>query len=181
MESRRHLIDYLPPVIQEFVEMRQIMNAEQDEIDMLFSHAENALDDQFIMYATEEGVKRWESIMGITPKGTDTLDTRKFRLMLRLYQELPYTMTKLEESLTNICGAGNFSVNLQPAEYHIEIKLALKSKSEYQEVVELLARMIPANLTQFIQIMYNNGEVIGQFTHAELSAFTHEHLRNEVL
>jgi len=93
---------------------------------------------------------------------------------------LPYTTTKLNESLTAICGAGNFSIDLQPAKYHIEIRLALTNINNYQEVVELLAKMLPANLTQWVQIMYNNNEVISQFTHRELAAYTHKQLKERV-
>ena len=181
METNRLLIDYLPSVIREYHEMKQIMKAEQPEIDTLWSACEDVLSDQFIMYATENGVKWWESIMRITPKDTDSLETRRFRLITKMHQELPYTMRKLEESLTTLCGAGNFYINFQPDVYHIEIKLALKNADDYLEVVELLKKMIPANLTQWVQIMYNNHQIIGEFTHAELAAYTHERLRNEVL
>lgn len=181
MESRRHLIDYLPPYVQEYTEMIHIMSAEQVEIDELYAACEDALSDQFIVYATRNGISRWETIMRITPKDTDSLETRRFRLLTKMSQELPYTVRKLEESLTTLCGAGNFEINLQPANYHIEIKLALKRKNDYQEVIDLLKKMIPANLTQWVQIMYNSGEVLGQFTHAELANYTHEQLRNEVL
>ena len=180
MATDRFLIDYLPPFMREYAEMKQIMSAEQPEFDNLYDSCEQMLSDQFIMYASENGVKRWESIMRVTPKDTDSLETRRFRLLTKLHQELPYTMRKLKESLTTLCGAGNFFIDLQPENYHIEIRLALKNADDYKEVVDLLVKMIPANLTQWVQIMYNNHELLGQFTHAEMAAYTHEQLRNEV-
>lgn len=178
--NKRYLIDYLPPFMQEYLEMRHIMSAEQPEFDGLWANCENALSDMFILYATETGVKRWESMLGITPKDTDTLDERKFRILAKLNQDLPYTMRKLEEALTTICGAGNFSINLQHEKYHIEVKLALTNSNNYDEVVDLLSKMLPANLTQKVQIMHNTHTVIKQLTHADMSAYTHEQLRNEV-
>ena len=176
----RNLIEYLPPFMQEYFEMKHIMAAEQPEFEGLWVACENGMADKFIDTATEKGVARWESIYKITPKDTDTLDERKFRLTTKMNQGLPYTLTKLNEALTIICGAGNFNIDLQPANYHIEIRLALTNINNYQEVVELLAKMLPANLTQWVQIMYNNHEIIGQFTHAELAAYTHKQLKERV-
>ena len=180
MATDRKLIDYLPHFMQAYRELAVIMETEQTEIDRLWVEAENALSDQFILEATENGVKRWESMLGISPKDTDTLDERKFRILTKLNQELPYTLRKLEQALTNLCGAGNYSIEITAAEYHIEVKLALTNKNNYQEVVDILKKMVPANMTQWVQIMYNPHNVWMKFTHAELTAYTHKQLREDV-
>lgn len=177
----RKLIDYIPPYEQNFLELRQLLETEQSEIDLLWTAAENALADQFILEATESAIRRWETMLGVSPKDTDTLDERKFRILTKLNQELPYTMRKLEQALTNLCGADGYSVEVKAAEYHVEVKLALTNQNNYQEVVDVLNKMIPANITQWVQIMYNSNLVLSQFTHAQLAAYTHEQLRNEVL
>jgi hypothetical protein len=181
MATKRYLLAYLPPYVQEYAEVREALNALQHEIDDGWKALEDVLNDFFIMSATENGVIRYERMMKITPKDTDTLDERKFRILTKMNQELPYTLTKLKESLTTLCGAGNFYIDLQPANYHIEIKLALSNKNNYGEVVDLLAKMIPANLTSHVQIMYNSHVVLSEFTHAELANYTHTTLRNEVI
>lgn len=180
MATNRKLIDYLPNFMQDYRELAVIMEVEQPEIDGLWDAAEAVFADQFIQDATENGVSRWETVLGISPKGTDTLDERKFRILTKLNQELPYTLRKMEQVLTTICGAGNFSIDLQPDKYHIEIKLALTNKNNYNEVADVLKKMVPANMTQWIQIMYNSHDVLKKFTHAEMAAYTHEQLRNEV-
>lgn len=180
MAIDRKLIDYLPRFMQEYFEMQKIMEAEQPEVDCLWLELENILADQFILEATESGVNRWESMLEISPKGTDALDERKFRILTKLNQELPYTLRNLEQVLTNLCGAGNYAVKITAAEYHIEVKIALTNKNNYQEVVNVLEKMIPANMTQWVQIMYNSHRVLSRFTHAEMTAYTHEQLRSEV-
>ena len=180
MATDRKLINYLPLFMQEYFEMQKIMETEQVEIDRLWLEAENALADQFIMEATENGVKRWESMLGISPKDTDTLDERKFRILTKRNQELPYTLRKLEQALTNLCGADGYSIEVNATEYHIQVKLALTNVNNYSEVEKVLNKMIPANLTQFIQVMYNSNVILMNFTHAQLSAFTHDQLRKEV-
>jgi hypothetical protein len=180
MAPDRKLIDYLPHFMQGYREMAVIMESEQTEIDRLWMESENALADQFIHEATESGIKRWEFMLGISPKDTDSLDERRFRILTKLNQELPYSLRKLEQALTNLCGNAMFSVEINAAEYHVEIKLGLENKRNYHEVVDLLAKMIPANMTQYVQIMYNAHDVLTQFTHSKLAAYQHEQLRNEV-
>ncbi len=180
MVPDRKLIDYLPPFMQVYREMATVMEAEQPEFDLLWSSSENALADQYIYDATENSVARWESMLGISPKGTDTLDERKFRILTRLNQELPYTVRKLMQVLTNLCGADGYSVEVNAAEYHVEVKLAMSNESNYSEVESILKKMLPANLTQHIQIMYNSHNTLKRFTHAQLSAYTHDQLRKEV-
>ena len=177
---KRNLVEYLPPVMQEYFELKHIMAAEQPEFENFWTACENGMSDKFVNSATEKGVSRWENIYKITPKDTDTIDERKFRITTKMNQGLPYTLPKLEEALTIICGAGNFSVDLQPANYHIEIKLALTNINNYQEVVDVLAKMIPANLTQKVQVMYNKNELFRQFTHAELAAYTHKQIKERM-
>lgn len=181
MTTDRKLINYLPLFMQEYFEMQKIMETEQVEIDRLWLEAENALADQFILEATESGVRRWESMLGVSPKDTDSLDERKFRILTLLNQELPYTMRKLEQALTNLCGADGYSITMNSAEYQVEVKLALSNKNNYLEVEKILKKMIPANMVQAITIMYNSNALISMMTHAQLSACTHEQIRNEVV
>lgn len=180
MATDRKLINYLPHFMQVYREIATIMETEQVEVDRLWSEVENALSDQFILEATEHGVKRWESMFGISPKDTDTLDERKFRILTNLNQELPYTVRKLEQALTTLCGVGNYSVEVKSAEYHVEVTLGIANRSNYEEVVNVMKKMIPANMTYAVQIMFNKNNVLSKFTHAEMTAYTHEQLRSEV-
>lgn len=177
----RKLINYLPRFMQEYEETQKVMETEQVEIDRLWTAADNALNDQFVTDSTEYGVKRWESMLSIKPKGTDTLDERKFRILAELNQQLPYTPKQLESMLTTMCGADGYSLVINPDEYHVGVKLALINKNNFQDVEKILAKVIPANMTQKVEIMYNTNEVVGQFTHEFLKSFTYNQIRNEVL
>ena len=180
MATDRKLIDYLPPFLQEYRELIAITQTEQVEIDNLRDSAENTLNDQFILAATESGVIRWETMLDISPKGTDTIDERKFRILAKMNQELPYTLRKLEHMLTNLCGVGGFNIEVNAAEYHVEVKLAVGNHNNYSEVESILNKMIPANMTRHVELMYNPYKTFSPFTHAQLVTYTHERLRNEV-
>ena len=181
MATNRKLIDYLPSFLQKYRELNVITETEQPEIEKLWNSAEQLLADQFIQDASENGVSRWESIVGISPKGTDTLDERKFRILTKMNQEPPYTLRKLEHTLVNLCGVDGFSIEVFAAEYHVEVKLALDNSNNYSEVENILNEMIPANMTRNIKVMYNSNDVWSSFTHTEMTAYTHEQLKSEVL
>ena len=180
MATERKLIDYLPHFMQDYVEMQEIMKTEQTEVDRLWFEIENAFADQFIQEATERGVKRWETMFGISPKDTDTLDERKFRILTKLNQELPYTLRKLEQTLTNLCGEDGYSISIDSANYQVLVKLGLSNENNYVEVQKILEKMIPANMTQVVQILFNAHTVLSQFTFAQMSAYTHDQLKREV-
>jgi D-ribose pyranose/furanose isomerase RbsD len=177
MAIDRKLIDYLPRFTQTYREIATIMETEQFEIDRAWLEAENALADQFILEATERGVKRWESMLGISPKDTNSLEERKFRILTRLNQELPYTLRKLEVVLTNLCGENGFSVNVQSENYTVNVTLAVENQNNYQEVVEVLDKMIPANMIKHVQIMYAQHKNLTKYTHKQLAAYKHGEIK----
>lgn len=178
----RRMIDYIPHIIRDVREYKAIMNdAEQPEMVEIWNAFDNALNDQFILDATENGVSRWEKILGIIPKATLTLDERKFTILTRINEQLPFTITTLNEQLKSLCGADGYVVQLNANAYTLIVKVALVAVQNFTDVQQLLNRIVPANLIVQLSIIYNTHEVLRDFTHAGLSAYTHYQLRNEVL
>ena len=54
---RRQLIDYIPPVLQEVLELQALTNAEQLEVEQLWDAIEAAINDQFILSLSPAGAK----------------------------------------------------------------------------------------------------------------------------
>lgn len=177
----RYLIDYLPPVLKEVREFKVIVEAEQSEVDRLWKALDNALCDQFINDATENGVSRLEKILKITPKATDTLDVRKFRILTRFNEQLPYTFRTLEQQLATLCGAEGFTMALLNSEYTLVVRVEISAKRKLDEVKALLERTVPANIIIDLSLRYNQHSVLEKLTHAQLSAYTHYDIRNEVV
>ena len=176
------LIEHLPPFMREYAEIKHIMSAEQPEFDSLREYVESAYLDIAILTATEKGIAHWEKVLGTSPKDTETLEERRFRIITMMNQELPFTVRKLHEILTNRCGAENYHIDLKPQNYHIDVKLGLANKNNYNQVVELLNVVLPANLTRTVSIQYTKNSVISRFTHSQLKSkrYTHHQLRSEV-
>lgn len=181
MDREIDVLTYLPNVIKEFREFKAIALAENPELISLWEVLENVMNDQFVNDSTENGVKRWETILKIVPRGTDSLDVRKFRILARLNEQLPYTMRTLENQLLTLCGADGYSVELQNETYTLIVKVNLVAKGKFNEVDALLNRTVPANMVIDLRLIYNQHSTLSQLTHGQLSAFTHSHIRNEVL
>ncbi len=172
---------YLPPVLQEYKEFQQIMDTEQIETEKLWGHVENAMRDQFLKDATENGVERWEQILDITPKATETLEERKFRIFARLNIQLPYTMTNLKQQIETLCGAGGYSVTFLNETHTLQVRIKTMAKSSFEGVKEFLERVVPVNLLIDLSLKYNEYKSFGAMTHNQMKVFTHEKLRIEVI
>ena len=175
-----NLIEYLPEFIQEYQEIKEIMAAEQVDVEASWDAVTNALNDQFVVDATETGISRWEKILSIVPMTTNTLDERKFRILARLNEQLPYTEEKLNEMLTSLCGENGYVLRVRPDEYTVLVKLAVANTVNYQSVIDMLDKVLPANLLRTV-MLFNSHKIISGFTHAQLSAYTHDQLRQELL
>ena len=126
-------------------------------------------------------VNRWEKLLKITPKGTETLAERRYRIMTRLIERIPHTIQNLKRQLDYICGADGYSIELFNDEYRLKVRVALTVKYKFDEVKALLARVIPANILLDFSLLYNQHLTLAKYTHAQLSNYTHDFIRNEVL
>lgn len=177
----RKLIDYLPPNLQLIREFKEIAKAEKKEIYDLWQELEDVLNDAYINHATVDGIDRWEKIFKVVPKPTDTDEIRRFRIIARLNEQLPYSYRNLELQLKNLCGDKGYTMELKNNDYILKVRVELKVKEKYDEVDSLLNRVMPANIVIDLSLLYNQHKTLAKFTHAQLSKFTHKHIRNEVM
>lgn len=175
------ILTYIPPVLRDYKEYKAIATAINPELNLLWQAIEDALNDQFILDATKNGVERRESILKVIPKGTDTLDERKFRLIARENEKLPYTYRAIQQRLIKLCGQDGYTLTVSNNTFTIKVRVALANKSNYGDVESLIDKMAPENMIIDLSLLYNQHSALANFTHAQLSAYTHEQLRNEVL
>ena len=175
----RKLINYLPYVVRDYAEFQGITGAEQPEFEAAWAAAEDLLSNQFIKTAGNLGLSRWEKILGITPKGTDTLDDRRFRVLARLNEELPYTLSQLRVILENLCGPGNSSAEV--TDYTLLVKVGVAAKKNFEDVQTLLVRVAPVKWVLTGQQLLNIHEPLKGFTDAQLAWYTHFEVRTEEL
>ena len=160
-----------------YKEIKAIMEAEQPEFEIVWPQAENVLNNQFVSDSSSIGIERMEKII---PKDTDTQDERKFRILVKLNEQLPYTLPVLEQQLKRMCGENGYRLILSADKYLLNVKLALGNENNYQDVCDMLRRVVPANMVIFVS-MFNTHEILSHYTHAQLAAYTQKQVREEVL
>ena|SRR5690554_1312640 len=177
----KQMQEYWPSVLQEIEEFKELVNTENIEINGLKESITNLIDDQFIQTATERGIARREKIYKITPFADDSLETRRFRVLARENDKLPYTYRVLENKLNQLCGENGYVMTLNAGEYTLNIKIELVVKRMFDEVDKLARKMAPANLVIAVELRFNQHLTLSKFTHAQLSQYTHKQLREEVI
>lgn len=175
------ILTYIPPVLADAEEQKQIAKALNPEINMLWEEIERVQNNQFISSSDEYGVDRRENTLDIKPKNTETLDDRKFRLISREIERLPYTYRVLENKLKTLCGENGYTLNIDYYNEIIKVRVDLISKKAYEEVKLMLEKMSPLNYFIDLSLLYNSHIVLSGFTHRQLSQYTHKQLREEVL
>jgi hypothetical protein len=178
----RQLINYLPNVIKGVKEYVAILDiAEQPEFESLWASVDHVFDDQFVQSATENSVKRWEKILGLYPKGTDTMEVRKAAILARLNEGLPYSERKLREMLNTICGSDGYILTVDGLHYKVYLGIMVKAKSSFAAAKTLINKVIPANLLLDFEQRSNTYQEVAAYTHQYLRQKTHYQIRNEVL
>ncbi len=178
---RKLLISYLPDVLKDVLEFQIMMGTGQTAANRFNKAVDDLLNDQFIDTATETGISRYESILGIVPKDTYTLDERRFTIKAKINEQRPFTLRMLKKQLEILCGEGGYNVELKNDEYLLIVKIELIAKNSFNDVIDMIGRVIPANMLTEITLMYNRYRKLSGFTHRELMMYRQNELRNEVL
>lgn len=175
------MISYLPDILQDIYEFRQLAAAENEELSKARDELAAVVADNYIETLTERGCKRWEKMLGMIPKATDDIEVRRFRILSKLNEELPFTLEGLIRQMKILCGEDGVAVHLDNCSYTLTVLVALTAKNQVDEIQSLLKREVPANIVTVLSLKYNQHSVLAARTHGEMSVFTHEQLRNEVV
>ena len=177
----RKLIDYLPPVLQQTREMQAVMEGEQPAVAGLWDAWKTVLDALFVRYANEQGLARWERMLGIRPRGTDSMEVRRVAVLARLNEQLPFTERTLRLMLDGVCGPGGYTLEIIYRGYRVFVRVHLWEKRAMDEAAALLGRVVPANMVIDLGLRYNTHRMLRPRLHRMLRGTTHRALREEVL
>ena len=175
------MIELLPPYLRQYKEMQQIMSVEDTEIETINNTHNQLVDNRYITTCDETGIKRFETMLHITPLLNDTLADRKLRCITKWNQKLPYNYSVLENKIAQLCGSDGYSLELNFSSFELTVKLALGVKNQFDIVKNMVIEMVPCNIVTNIQLMYNTHEILKTKTHSQLASFTYGQVREEVL
>ena len=86
------LVSYLPEFLREYIELKKILDVQQPEVQLLEDLTEKLKDNQFILFADTQGIEKFEQMLKIQALDDDTLENRRFRIMSRWNNKIPYTV-----------------------------------------------------------------------------------------
>ncbi|MBR2743454.1 MAG: DUF2313 domain-containing protein [Clostridia bacterium] len=172
----RRIIDYLPYFIRRFDVYEALCSGEQAEFESLWDETDRALSNQFIYTADEYGISRAEAMMGIVPKGTDSLERRRSRVSAMWFNDMPLTMRWLGLWLDKMCGTGAHSESADG--YTLEVMLdgnALANAERLKtEIAPALEEACPAAL------LYKIGTRVKTSSRTGAGAYIEYKIRAEV-
>lgn len=175
------LKEYLPDYLKDIEEIKALTTAQDPEFENILGLINNTSNDFSAFTLTENGIKRWESILGIEGKTADNLDARRFRIITHIIGKMPITKRSLYSQLQTLCGEDGFEMEINSGAYTLHVKVSVSAKSALEDVKDLIGRLVPANIVYSVTLLYNRHKVLGRKTHRQLAPYTHQQLRNEVI
>ena len=146
MSREINLIDYLPPFLQGYREMQAIMTAENPEFQAVSDEGQVVLDNTFILHCNEDGIARFENMLGIYPLPTDTFESRQSRILTRWNDAVPYTLKSFLSKLVSLQGNSNIQITIYNDQYKIQVVTHLEKHGQQDDLAYLFRTVLPCNL-----------------------------------
>lgn len=171
------LVPELIERIPDIAEIYAINDEQADELDRVLESLEANI---FISTMNEEKTKRWEAILSLKPKDTDSLDDRRFRVRSKVLEKLPYSYRVLLRKLEALCPDG-VELIVNNAEENVVVRVALKSRAMTEEIDSMLDAILPLNMTYLVIIMFNSWGMFMNRTWEQMQKMTWKIMREKVL
>lgn len=140
------LLSYLPDFMQEYREIRWIMESEEPELRLLWELLRKVFNNQFIQYCDGDGISKFEEMLGLHRYENDTLEIRIFRVLTYWNDQIPYTWRVLVNRMDQLCGTGNYELRPNFNAYELGITTKFDDAKKYDELNNMLKTILPANL-----------------------------------
>ena len=147
----------------------------------LWQALDRALDDQFAGTAGDYALTRWEHMLDISARATETLDERRSACWPGCASSFPLPCTHSGFSWETLCGAGGFTIELFSGNNALRVRAPLALRNYQEDIRDLLERVVPSALWIDFDLERNSHRKLANFTHACLAQYTHEDLENEVI
>ncbi|MGN7478940.1 putative phage tail protein [Solibacillus silvestris] len=154
MAKNVDVMSYLPPVLQDYKELKEIAAMENPILNALWQKIDDELNNQFVVTVNREGATRYENMLKLNRLASDTLDVRRFRILAKYNNQAPYTRITLMQILDNVLGEDNYELTISNSEKFIKIRINLTLSSMVDSVNLLLEQITPQNLVLDISPMY---------------------------
>lgn len=168
------LIKYLPEYMRKINEIKRLMEVEQQDFDKLIKNIKGVQSEMFVETANEYGIKRFEKMLGIKGVNGESIDLRRFRVLLKLTSN---ERVFIKERLDSLIGSESYRFSLDINFMRLEVRVMVESKEYLDEVKELLDRFVPCNIVLDVSILYASHKMLSKYTHGQLADYMHSELK----
>jgi len=147
IERNVDLWQYLPEFLKQFRELDGLFEAERPQFQALEHNRQSLLDNLFIETATNEGLKRFESILGLTPSAGETLEVRRSNVLTNWFSNKVCTLKTLLTRLQILQQNENVQLYWDEDDIHLlHVITRLEQMGQVDRLYEILESMLPANV-----------------------------------
>lgn len=169
-----------PEILLNIDEIKAVYDAEETTGGNLSEEIESTDKNINITTSTEYGIKRREEILRIHAQDTDSLDDRRFRVLIKWFDSYLYTFKDLMERMDNLLGKGNYTIVIDTDTMTMTCLLELTKRQMYDDFVDLLESIVPVNIIMDISLRYRQWLEYKKVSWGELKTKTWYQMRNEV-
>lgn len=140
-------MQYLPEFYREMKDFTELAATESVELDQMESAVQRLFDDQFVMTASADAIKRREQMLGIQADPvTETLDFRRQRLINRYSTKPPFTIRYLQQQLDKLVGPGMTIVSVDVQNFILYVTTNVEHANIFREIQHTVQTVKPANM-----------------------------------
>lgn len=164
------ILNHYPPVIRQIKDIQQIATAEDIEFSKLNAATNQVINNMFVFSANADGVRRFETLLGIKPKAAQSLDDRKLYIVSMLNRrkmsltELTTMLSNYSEGIKLVNDMANMEILVQTGQNAVSIDV----------INRILDEILPLN------IYYHFSTNIKVSAKTELSSIAKNRLRLKV-
>src|SRR5699024_7642842 len=113
---------YFPLLYENILEIDTLVEAENSILDKLNAEINRVKDNEYIVTADKETIKRYEILLRITDGDDKDLEFRRQRVLNRLAMNMPFTLRTLKQKLNELIGKGNYVVSVDNENYTLIVE-----------------------------------------------------------
>lgn len=162
---------YFPLLYENILEIDTLVEAENYILDELNTEINRVKDNEYIVTADKETIKRYEILLRITDGDDKDLEFRRQRVLNRLAMNMPFTLRALKQKLNELIGKGNYVVSVDNENYTLIVESKILNQVWFNETYITINKMKPANIV-FINKPYIDEKVL---TNEEISLSQREY------
>ncbi|MBE5981531.1 MAG: DUF2313 domain-containing protein [Paenibacillaceae bacterium] len=140
-----NLRSYIPEYLKDYEEFKVITDLEKKDIEEFREACAALWNDGFISTSGYQGLKKWESLLGIRPDPKRSLEERRAAVFAGWSKQLPYTEQKLREQLMTMLGS-DYELYIWNSTYELKLVVIERPQPVVKSIQKMVQEMIPANL-----------------------------------